>query len=273
MKKLATALLAFTLIGSSACGNNDDVVATYQGGQVTAEQIMQHFNSVLAKQEETKGKKFREFDDKTQESLIRNYVTLKMLRKEADDLGITKKASFKEKLQMSENHLIQQELFEAKIKDMITEKTIDDEYNKLKDALQGQKEYKVSHILVDSESKAKDIKSQIFKGVSFDKLAQKHSTDEATKPRGGSLGYITKGTLVPEFEAKAFSMKKDEVSGPVQTNFGWHIIKVHDIRDVQIPAKKDITNELRNKVANDIIMKYLKEIEEKAKIEFKANKS
>ncbi len=268
MKKIAIALLSMTLLGSSACANNDDIVATYSGGKVSVGQVMNQFEQMLDKQPETKGKKFTDLDKKLQEALIKSYINMKLLRKEADNLGLTKTADFKNKLENAENVLVQQTLFEYKTKDLMTDKAIETEYQNLKNSLKGQKEIQVSHILVDSESKAQEVKEQL-KNTSFEKLAEKYSKDEASKVKGGNIGYITKGRLVPEFEEKAFAMKKDEVSSPVKTNFGWHIIKVSDIRDIQVPAKNDIEQEIKGKIAQEAIMKYVETLEKNAKIEIK----
>lgn len=268
MKKIAIALLLLTLVGNSACANNDDIVATYSGGKVSEGQVMSQFAPMLDKQPETKGKKFSDLDKKLQEALIKSYINMKLLRKEADNLGLTKTTDFKHKLENAENVLVQQTLFEHKTKDLITDKAVETEYQDFKNSLKGQKEIQVSHILVDSESKAKEVKEQL-KSTSFEKLAEKYSKDEASKVKGGSIGYITKGRLVPEFEEKAFNMKKNEVSDPVKTNFGWHLIKIYDIRDIQIPEKKDIEQELKGKIANDAIMKYIDTLEKDAKIEIK----
>ena len=269
MKKLAIALLSATLISSAACADNSDVVATYSGGKVTSVEVMKHFQPILDRQNETAGKKFSELDQQMKETMIRNYINNKLLRKEAEDLGITKSQEFKDKMKNAETYLIQQELFELKTKDVVSDQAVSQEYDKLVKALKGQKEYKVSHILVDSEQAAKNAKSQVIKTGSFNKVAKELSKDEASRAQGGSLGYMPKGMLMPEFEEKMVSMKKNEVSNPVKTQFGWHIIKLHDIRNRKIPEKKQIENELKNKLANDAIRSYIQGLEKNANIELK----
>ena len=90
------------------------------------------------------------------------------------------------------------------------------------------KEVKTSHILVKTQDEAKELRTRILAGEDFAKLAEKFSFCPSGK-RGGALGYITKGQTVPTFEEAAFSMQEDEISEPVKTEFGWHLIKVEEI--------------------------------------------
>jgi foldase protein PrsA len=115
------------------------------------------------------------------------------------------------------------------------------------------KEVKASHILVEDEETAKDLIAQLKDGADFAELAKKHSTDPGSKENGGDLGFFTRGKMVPEFEAAAFSLKKGELSEPVQSQHGWHIIKVEDqktvpFEDVKYAVKKEL---LIKKAQND----------------------
>lgn len=268
MKKIAiAALLSASLMSSSAFA--DTVVATYLDGNVTSEQVMEQFKPMLDMQPENKNKKFSDLDKNMQEILIKGYINQKLLEKEAERLNIRGSDDFKKKIKAAEDMIVQQELIERRTKDVITDKMIDEEYNTMVKNLKGQKEIKTSHILVDSEEKAKEIKKKINKGSKFEALAKEFSKDEGSKVNGGELGYVLKGQLVPEFENKAFSMKKNEVSDPVQTQFGWHVIKVLDTRDVKIPTKEQALNNIKAKLTNDVIKAYLTDLADKAKIELK----
>jgi len=274
MKKVAIALLSVTLISSSACAENKEaenknIVATYSEGEVTSEQVMEQFKPMLDMQPENKDKKFSELDKNVQEMLVKGFINQKLFEKEAEKLGIRSSEDFKKKVKAAESQLLQQELIERQLKTAVTDKLIDDEYNKLAKELKGQKEVKVAHILVDTEEKAKEIKKKLNKGSKFEDLVKEFSKDEGSKATGGELGYVMKGQLVPEFESKAFSMKQDEISDPVKTQFGWHIIKALDSRDVKIPPKEQALNGIKGKLSRDAIEKYINELSDKAKIELK----
>ena len=274
MKKVAIALLSVTLISSSACAENKDaenknIVATYSEGEVTSEQVMEQFKPMLDMQPENKDKKFSELDKNVQEMLVKGFINQKLFEKEAEKLGIRSSEDFKKKIKAAESQLLQQELIERQLKTAVTDKLIDEEYNKLAKELKGQKEIRVAHILVDTEEKAKEIKKKLNKGSKFEDLVKEFSKDEGSKANGGELGYVMKGQLVPEFENKAFSMKQDEISDPVKTQFGWHIIKALDSRDVKIPPKEQALNGIKGKLSRDTIEKYITELSSKAKIELK----
>ena len=269
MKKIALALLSATLVINSACGDNKNVVATYIDGEVTSDQVMEQFKPLLDSQVENKNKKFSELDKNLQEMLVKGFINQKLLEKEAEKLGIRNTDEFKKKSKIAEEQVLQQELIEGKIKVAVTDKLIDEEYNKFAKELKGQKEVKVAHLLVATEAEAKEIKKKLNKGSKFDALAKEFSKDESSKAKGGELGYVLKGQLVPEFENKAFSMKKDEISDPVKTQFGWHIIKVLDFQDVKIPTKEQALANIKAKLSRAAIEQYILDLNSKAKIEMK----
>jgi len=96
-----------------------------------------------------------------------------------------------------------------------------------------EKQVKVSHILVDTQEKATEIKNRLASGEDFAKLAQENSTDTATRDSGGVLGFIRKGEMVEEFDEAAFSLKVGQISDPVKTEFGYHLIKAEEIKEAQ----------------------------------------
>ncbi|MEQ1613537.1 MAG: peptidylprolyl isomerase, partial [Hyphomicrobiaceae bacterium] len=120
----------------------------------------------------------------------------------------------------------------------------DDEAKKLYDAQVAQmaktkpeEEVKASHILVKEEDKAKEIATKLASAddKAFAEAAKANSLDPGSKEDGGSLGYFGRGQMVPQFEEAAFKLKKGEISPPIQTQFGWHIIKVEDRREKPAP--------------------------------------
>ncbi len=119
-----------------------------------------------------------------------------------------------------------------------------------------------SHILVEDEKTAKEIKEKLDKGEDFAKLAKEYSKDTANAENGGNLGTFSKGQMVKEFEDAAFSLKEGEISDPIKTQFGYHIIKLNKVADSIEDNKEAITNALTDKKYAD----YIKELNEKANV-------
>ena len=123
------------------------------------------------------------------------------------------------------------------------------------------------HILVPTEDEAKAILAEIKKGTDFAELAKQKSKDPGAAAEGGDLGYFTKDQMVPEFAEVAFKMNKGEVSDPVKTQFGWHIIKVEDKRNKPVPAFEQVKDQIETFVARRAQAEYIAKLREAAKVE------
>lgn len=120
-----------------------------------------------------------------------------------------------------------------------------------KDEFGEQEQVKASHILVEDKALAKELKAKIDEGADFAELAKENSTDPGSKDSGGELGFFGKGQMVPEFEAAAFSMKAGEISKPVQTSNGFHIIKVEEKKEAKEATFEDSKEEIKDIVAEE----------------------
>jgi len=120
-------------------------------------------------------------------------------------------------------------LFKAQTKGVkVTDKELQDYFNKNKSQYV---QVKARHILVDKKSTADSIEKQLKSGTDFATLAKKYSTDTGSKDQGGELGWVKKGQMVPEFETALFKLKKGEISQPVKSQYGYHIIQAEDVKD------------------------------------------
>ncbi len=113
----------------------------------------------------------------------------------------------------------------------ITEEEMQTYFDENKDSFAQTKQVEASHILVEDEETATEVKEKLNNGEDFAELAKEYSTDTASVESGGALGFFGEGSMVPEFEEAAFSMKVDEISEPVKSDYGYHIIKVTDIQE------------------------------------------
>ncbi|MEY4463530.1 MAG: hypothetical protein RLZZ81_501 [Pseudomonadota bacterium] len=277
MKKLSVIFLSVSMLSSIAFADTKDkVVATYKGGEVKESQIMQEFKPQLNLQSGETIKNFDDFPPQDQEKLIKIYVNNLLLKEEVAKSNITSSKEFQEKLENAKNQLAQQELLANYIKSNITDKIFDDEYNKYVGNLKGKQQIQVAHILVKSQKEANEIKTKLSKGANFSKLATEESLDKASAANGGVIGYILlnqPGQLVPEFEKKAFALKVNEVSTPVKTDFGWHIIKVLEKKPVPIPTKEEAKVTIDNILASEILKKYISDLEAKSDLKIMLTKA
>jgi foldase protein PrsA len=115
----------------------------------------------------------------------------------------------------------------------ITDEELRTYFDENKDSFGEAEQVKASHILVDDEATAKEVKQKLTDGADFAELAKEYSTDEGTKENGGELGFFARGTMVTEFEDVAFTLPVNENSDPVKTEYGYHIIKVEEKKEAK----------------------------------------
>ncbi|MGB8813194.1 MAG: peptidylprolyl isomerase [Paracoccaceae bacterium] len=126
-------------------------------------------------------------------------------------------------------------------------------------------EYHAAHILVDSEEKAKELKTQIDGGADFAELAKANSSDGAAA-NGGDLGWFSTGMMVKPFEEAVLAMKVGDVSGPIKTDFGFHLIKLSETRDASAPSLDDVRDELAAEIEKTAIEAHVKSLTDAATI-------
>lgn len=126
-------------------------------------------------------------------------------------------------------------------------------------------EWNASHILVDSEEKAKELKAQIDGGADFAELAKANSSDGAAA-NGGSLGWFGAGMMVKPFEDAVVAMKAGEVAGPIQTQFGWHLVKLNEVRVASAPSLDDLREELATEIEQAAVQAHVDGLVAKATV-------
>ncbi len=191
------------------------------------------------------------------ERLLRGAMAEKILYGEAVKQGVDKSEKVQRELADVKNKLVVRTFLDTKTADMITEADLKKEYDATLAANKDEKEVHARHILLATEADAKDAKKKLDAGKSFEDVAKDISKDAGSAKNGGDLGYFTKDKMVPEFANAAFAMKKGEVSGPVKSSFGYHIIKVEDIRKVAAPSFAEVKDQLRGKLQDKKLNDYI----------------
>jgi peptidyl-prolyl cis-trans isomerase C len=179
-------------------------------------------------------------------------VTRELILQEADKRGVIQKESVRDQLEQSRMGVLVAAVFEDYVeKEGVADADLKAAYDSVKTQYTG-KEYRVEHILVDKEADAKAIIAQIKGGGNFEEIAKSKSKDPGSAPNGGDLGYVSDNALVPEFSKAMVQLKNGQVTDkPVKSQFGWHIIKMVDIRDVKPPSMDEIKDQLKQMIMSD----------------------
>jgi peptidyl-prolyl cis-trans isomerase C len=185
-------------------------------------------------------------------ALLDKLIEVELVSQEAEKEGVANEPDFKFAMDMLKKQQLYVALIKKKVIDTVkvTPEETKADYDKNKDQYKVGEELKASHILVDTEDDAMKIKERIDKGEAFDAVAKDKSKCPSAS-RGGDLGYFGKGRMVPEFEKAAFALKDGEVSAPVKTQFGWHIIKVTGRKPASVKSYDDVKGDIEQRLLQD----------------------
>ncbi|MGQ9372121.1 peptidylprolyl isomerase [Azospirillum sp. ST 5-10] len=201
-------------------------------------------------------------------AILEQLVNQKLIAGAGYKAGLQGSEQVKQELKAAEERAVQRAYVEQKIQERITPEALDEAYKQYLKDNPSQEEVKASHILVENEAEAKEIIDQLQKGGDFAKIAKEKSKDTAAAAQGGDLGYFTKDAMVEPFAEAAFAMKPGDISkAPVQTQFGWHVIKVEDRRTPEPPTLDQVKPDLERELSKEIVAGLVDELRTTAKIE------
>ncbi|HEX4885508.1 MAG TPA: peptidylprolyl isomerase [Casimicrobiaceae bacterium] len=190
--------------------------------------------------------------------------TRALLVQEARKKGIEKKEDVKTQMDLASQTV----LVRAYVNDWVQANPVPEadmrkEYETIKKQM-GDKEYKVAHILVEKEDEAKQVIADLQKGQKFDEIAKQRSKDPGSKERGGDLDWNAPGNFVKPFSDAMVKVEKGKFTPqPVQSPFGWHVIRVDDVRDAKVPPFEEVKGQLQQRMQAQQLDKYLKDLRAK----------
>jgi peptidyl-prolyl cis-trans isomerase C len=202
-------------------------------------------------------------------SLVDQLVMEELLVQEAGKQKLADDPQFKQQMEMVQRNLLASTMVRRMLSaNAPSEEAIKKEYDTAVAAMKG-KEYKASHILVDSEDKAKEVIAELKKGGKFAELAKAKSSDSSAA-NGGDLGWFTSSMMVPPFSEAVAKLEKGKYSEqPVQTPFGWHVILLEDVRDATPPSMEELKPQIAQMLQSRMVNDYLEKLKSGAKIEVK----
>jgi len=208
-----------------------------------------------------------EVEDQIKEEVIAREIFMQ----EAQKVGLDGSSDFKEQMELARQTIMIRELFmQFQKKNPVTDDEIKAEYDKFVQAQggAGAKEYHARHILVEKEADAKDIIAKLKKGGKFDEIAKKQSKDTGSGAKGGDLGWANPSGFVKEFSDALVALKKGQTSEtPVKTQFGYHVIRVEEVRDAELPKLEDVKPQIAQQMLQRKMGQYQEDLRGKAKIE------
>ena len=261
--------LLFVLPAASGCSKNssseapasasDPVIARVNGVDIK--------QSDLALAEEDVGADMQAASPEAKrEHLISYLADIIMVTQAADKKNLADNPDFKRRLAFLRSKLLMGYELQEEAKTALTDEALKQTYDEAVKSMSGQEEVRARHILVEGEDEAKAILEQLKGGADFAKLAKEKSKDPGAA-EGGDLGYFTKDQMVPEFADIAFKMYPGQLSNPVKTQFGWHVIKVEDKRIKQPPEFEKVKDQIEAYLTRKAQSDFIAKLRQSAKVE------
>lgn len=234
--------------------------AAVVNGKAIPSARVDQFVNLLTKQGQPDSPQLRE---QIREELINREIFLQ----EADKRGIAKRPDVQAEIDLTRQSVLIRGLFDDfHAKNAVTPQQVQAEYDRVKSS-QGDKEYHARHILVEQEAQAKDIIAQLNKGAKFEDLA-KQSKDPGSAVKGGDLDWAPASTYVKPFADALASLQKGQTTeAPIQTQFGWHVIRLDDVRDAQFPPIDQLRPQIEESLRQNKLREFQTSLRDKAKIQ------
>jgi peptidyl-prolyl cis-trans isomerase C len=252
--------LSLAVLGS-VHAQEDKVVATVNGQTITEADIKvaisdldPQFAQLPAEQQRT--------------AALSALIELRLMAGEATAKGLDKNPDFQRRMAMLNERALHSEVVDKEVAAKVTDEEVRARYDQQIAATPPENEVKARHILVKTKEEAEAIIKQLDGGADFEKLANEKTEDPSGKTSGGDLGYFGAGQMVPEFETAAFALEPGAYTKqPVQSQFGWHVIKVEDKRAKQPPAFDQVKDQFRNVVLREKYFAFAKQLRDTATID------
>ena len=259
-KQLLSGLVAATLMGAVALPVSAQNLAIVNGKAIPKERA-----EVLKQQVERSGRQVTaDMEGQIKEEVIAREIFMQ----EAQKRGLESSADYKTQMELARQTILIRELFADQQKNNpVTDAEIQAEYDKFVASNAG-KEYKASHILVEKEEEAKAIIASLKKSGKFEEIAKKQSKDPGSGAKGGDLDWANPSGYVPEFTEAMIKLEKGKFTQtPVKSQFGWHVIRLDDVREAKLPKLEEVKPQVAQQLQQQKLAKFQEELRTKAKVE------
>ena len=260
-KKTLAALAVATVFASAAQAQNIAIVNGKPVPQARAELLMQQA-----------ARSGQPASPELEQRVREEAVVREIFAQEAEKRGMATNAEFRQQMELARQTLLIRTLFmDYQKKNPVTDAEAQAEYEKVKAQASsaGATEYRARHILVEKEDEATKLLAQIKGGAKFEDVAKKSSKDTGSAQNGGDLDFAKPDAYVPEFSKAMMALKKGEISAPVKSQFGYHIIKLEDTREAQFPPFAEVKPQVLQRLEQQKITAFQETLRKQAKTDFK----
>jgi peptidyl-prolyl cis-trans isomerase C len=272
LRNLAVALVAGTFAFSAGAQDKAEKAAKPKAAAVSSKRVVVNGVAIPQSRIDAMNKELTaqgQPDNPERHNAVREeLVNREVLAQAALKRGLDKNPDVQAQIDMARQAVLVRALFENEVKQHpISDADLQKQYDQFKGSM-GQNEYKVSHILVDKEDDAKAIIAELNRGGDFAKIAKDKSKDPGSKENGGDLDWGPSARYVKPFADAVQSQPKGKVSAaPVKTDFGYHVIRVDDVRPLKVPEFAELKDQFRQRAQQQQIQKMVMDLRSKAKIE------
>ena len=264
LRKIVSSILAFLLFSimflKATQAQNIPIVANVNNEDISLETMIHAMNELPP---EIQSQPFMSY----YEDLLERVIDIKLFAQEGKKMKLDEEPSVRAAIDFVIEKVLMQAFLSKYVQENIKEENIKASYSNFIADETSREEIKASHILMDTESEAIDVINMLNDGDDFAELAKNKSTGPSG-PSGGDLGWFKRGQMVPPFEKAAFSLNKNEITQiPVQTQFGWHVIKIFDKRIPEAPSYESMKNKLIQDLERKIVSKKIQDLRNDALIE------
>ena len=213
--------------------------------------------------------KIEDLPENVLKAMVLEVVVNNKIEQEAKKLKYCKDKTINKLVKEYKKELIKEKYLTDNIYSKVTDEDVKKEYDLMVKELEHKEERKIKHILVETKDEIDRVRRGVLRTGNFEKIASEKSIDVVSGQNGGDIGYVLKEELVPEFGDVAFILKVGEISKPIQTQYGWHIIKVEDVRQAQILPFEQVKENIKQRLQQQAIQDYLVLLTKDANVEFK----
>lgn len=255
-----TAILVSIAIAATYIAKNnssDQVIAKIGNKKIFKSQIQSKLAEVFsggAQNADVKVPDLESLPIEIIEVLAKEVYINEMLINEAKKSKASYNDQTKAKIKSAKNIILVESYISSIVDSKVNEEAVKNKYLELVKDLEGKKEYQIKHIVVAKESEATKLYKKLERNPgSFDKFVVQYSIDKESANNKGSLGYIIEDNIIKEIADEIFKMEKNQISKPIQTQYGWHIIKYTDIRDAKVLEFESVANNIRSQMVQETI--------------------